>query len=238
MEKIIIILHKDFLHFSIHIAPKNLDLKHSGMIHMYKNVYNIQEKKRNKKLYALIKINIPENKPNSLVFSIADGYNTPEIKNEDSYEKELQQEMDVIITVLNKLFDEKERNFYLGYDKIMINIHNKTNNVLRNINTRTKYIKRKNIGTTFFAPIINISGHKISHKIINKTQKKFKNTIKIKKTKKSKNDEDHNNNHNNDTNVNNDTNDNNNKDINNKQNKNIPKIKISSIKKTYKISKK
>jgi hypothetical protein len=68
--------------------------------------------------------------------------------------------MDVITTVLNQLFDEDDAEHYVGnYDALHSNklnthvsqllIEPNTNNILRNMNTRTKYITRKNIGRFF-----------------------------------------------------------------------------------------
>lgn len=91
----------DFLHLSIHLYVKSLKPKNAGVIHMYKNIYKTDNmpKAIKRGFYTLISVEQPINKPNSLVFSIPDGATTPGFQ---EYDTELQQEMDVIITVLNR----------------------------------------------------------------------------------------------------------------------------------------
>ena len=81
------------------------------------------------------------------------------------YDIEIQQEMDVIITVLNRLFDETNTRFYIGNkqpnDINMENpaypVHNKTNKTLTIINTNTNKIKRNNRGLFMDPPSSNDS---------------------------------------------------------------------------------
>lgn len=163
-----------FLHLSIHLTVRYLNPKNTGIIHISKNIYKGKTIRKGDR-YALISVSIPKDKPKSLLFSIADGYNTPGIKNENSYENELQQEMDIIITVLNNIFNENNK-YYIGRDKNLIDIHNKTNNVLRNINSHTNHTKRKNIGKIYFGPITNMPNFDIENK--GKTQRKKKPNLK------------------------------------------------------------
>jgi hypothetical protein len=158
-----------FLHLSIHIAPDDLNPEKHGMLHIFKNIY--AEKDYLKNLYSLIYVNQPHNKPNSLIFSIGDGYITQGIKSKNSYEKEIQTEMDIIITVLNNIFDENNTELYIGKNKDFINIYNKTNNILRNMNRRTKYVTRKNKDKTYFPPIVDVSGTLTEYKYKKKTQR-------------------------------------------------------------------
>ena len=80
------------------------------------------------------------------------------------YDIEIQQEMDVIITVLNRLFDETNTRFYIGNkqpnDINMENpaypVHNKTNKTLTIINTNTNKIKRNNRGLFMDPPSSNL----------------------------------------------------------------------------------
>jgi hypothetical protein len=144
----------DFIHLSIHVAPKELKPTKTGLIHIYKEIYKIINTSIPKQLlYALITIKQPIDKPNSLEFSIADGYNTVGVPNAHLYDPEIQQEMNVIIAVLNKIFDENNTEYYIGNK--FYPIHNKTDIVLKNINTRTKYTVRKNIGKTLMPELIN-----------------------------------------------------------------------------------
>ena len=83
--------------------------------------------------YHLISVIIPPNKPKSLEFSIADGYDTPSnVKNTQKYDPDLQREMDAIIAVLNNLFDEKNTEFYIKdrteKEKIIEEFENKIKN--------------------------------------------------------------------------------------------------------------
>lgn len=165
-----------FLHLSIHLTVKFLEPKNTGIIHISKNVYKGKTSKKHR--YALIKVFHPENNTSSLLFSIADGYDTPGIKNENSYEDELQKEMDVIISVLNNIFNQKNYRFYIGKKKELINIHNKTDDVLRNINKRINYTQRKNRGNTYFQPAINMSNFHIKYKSKTKSQNKRKSKSK------------------------------------------------------------
>lgn len=172
----------DFIHLSIHIAPKELKPTKTGLIHIYKEIYkNINTSIPKQLLYALISVQQPTDKPNSLEFSIAYGYNTIDVPNAHLYDPEIQQEMNVIIAVLNKIFDENNKEYYIG-NKIYP-IHNKANIVLKNINTRTKYTVRKNIGKTLMPELTNTTIFNIKEKSnkIKYIKKNKRMTRKIKK---------------------------------------------------------
>ncbi len=153
----------DFIHFTIHLCLNELKPEDNGIIHFSKDIYFdvinklvISKTKLKKHIYALISVKQPDGKPNSLEFSIGYGYNTLGIPNSHIYDPEIQQEMDVIITVLNRLFDENNKEYYIGIKNgiknnikntdLLTNIHFKTNNVLNDINTHTKIVTRKNKG--------------------------------------------------------------------------------------------
>jgi hypothetical protein len=169
--------NKSFIHLSIHLPLKHLNPENSGILHFYKNVYetkiNKTKKQNENKLYTLINVIHPEDKPNSLEFSIDN--NTKLNKTVNIYNKEIQKEMDVILTVLNRLFDEDNHEYYIGYNKEMTNIHNQTNNVARIINKYKKYATRKNKGKTYFPKIKKIPSFSIKYK--RKTLKNRKNGI-------------------------------------------------------------
>lgn len=134
--------HKKYIHLSIHLSPNSLKAKDNGMIHIYKDIYKQLNKNVPRRgLYALISVKQPPHKSHSLEFSIADGYSTPNAKNASYYDPDIQKEMDVIITVLNRIFDENDSEFYIGN---ITPIHKKTNLVLNNMNTRTMIVSRKN----------------------------------------------------------------------------------------------
>jgi hypothetical protein len=63
--------------------------------------------------------------------------------------------MDVIISVLNRLFDEDDE-YYIGNNSIVYPIHNKTNLVLNNINKHTTILTRKNKGKFLYPTSISI----------------------------------------------------------------------------------
>jgi hypothetical protein len=168
----------DFLHLSIHLSPKSLDPKHKGVIHFVKNVYrikgsnNIQGSSNKKYLYSLISIIQPVNKPNSLEFSISNGYTTNGVQNLNMYDNELQQEMNVIITVLNRMFDEDNHEFYIGDQNNLFPIHKNTNTILNNINSSSNYVTLKNRGTRMYPPFNNILNDIKIYKYVKKTLKR------------------------------------------------------------------
>lgn len=143
--------NKDFIHLTIHLCLDTLNSDKHGMIHIRKNVFKnrklLSSRKFKKFGYALISVENPENKPNSLIFSIADGITTPGVKHEFICDDEIKKEMDVIITVLNRLFDENDPDYYIGNKNKLFPIHNKTNAVLNNINRHTEHFTRKNKGS-------------------------------------------------------------------------------------------
>jgi hypothetical protein len=150
----------EFIHLSIHLISNTINSDKDGLIHIYKNIYkkSISSRKRYK-LYALISVKQPVNKPNSLEFFIANGYNTPpNVRNTETYDSQIQDEMNIIVTVLNKLFDENNPEMYIGnkYNNKIYSVHNITNNVLNNINKYSKYTTRKNKGTKIFHSFNNI----------------------------------------------------------------------------------
>jgi hypothetical protein len=151
----------ELIHLSIHLAMKDISPKSSGIIHIYKDIYDKSALGGlKKKLYALISVSIPIGKPNSLEFSIADGLTTLFMPDYQTYDPQIQQEMDIIILVLNDLFDEKQPEFFIGKKESNSNInkletvHNNTNRILKSINMHNRYYTRKNKGVLLF-PYVN-----------------------------------------------------------------------------------
>jgi len=161
--------HTDFIHLSIHLSPDKLGLtiKSSGIVHIVKNIYNKHVSRKKdylaKSLYAVYQ---PQGKPNSLQFRIVERYTTPEIPEKpesvsfiNQYDEEVKQEMDVLTSVLNKMFDEDDREHYVGdYDAVhhgsqdnkkANHVEPNTNNILRSINLHSNAITRKNKGIYF-----------------------------------------------------------------------------------------
>ena len=179
--------NKELLHLSMHFYVKSLTPQESGVLHFYKNIYrktNENKSKKalrqyNKQFYALILVHQPEGKQNSLEFSVVDEYTMPgvhyiqtfdNIKTQKDMDNVLQQEMDAIIRVLNRIFDETQPEYYVGKTKTTIqntesdiinthksplDIHLKTNYVLENINKFTNHVTRKNKGSAFFPKATN-----------------------------------------------------------------------------------
>lgn len=161
-----------FIHLTIHLSPEGLGFTHksTGIAHIVKDIYKgyISGKKDYlaKSLYAVYR---PQGKYHSLQFRIVERYTTPEnpenpekpesVSIINQYDDEVKQEMDVITSVLNKLFDENDREHYVGdYDAVHfgpehaqkdIHVEPNTNNILRNINLHSNAITRKNKGVYF-----------------------------------------------------------------------------------------
>ena len=168
--------NKEFLHLTFHLSPDSFDAKHNGPIHFFKNVYRIkgtdkQQLSNKKCLYSIISIMQPVKKSNSLEFSIANGCTTNGVQNASKYDPELQQEMNVIIRVLNRMFDEDNHDFYIGNEDNLFPIHKNTNTILDNINRRSNSIPLKNKSARMYPPFNNNLNAIKSYKSVRKTQK-------------------------------------------------------------------
>jgi len=162
------------IHLTIHLVLHQLNPQNTGMIHFGKNIYN-RKNTRSKKIksYAIILVERVLGKPNSLHFSIGDGYNTPHVKNAYIYDPIIQQEMDVIITVLNRIFDEDNHEFYIGKPReSFYHIHLTTNSILENMNKHTNIITRKNKGHMMLPGFYNNTYFVINDNIYKKMSKK------------------------------------------------------------------
>jgi hypothetical protein len=136
---------KKFVHLTIHLSPNSLNPEHAGILHFLKDIYTVKHSSRKSDhYYALIKVEQPN--PTSLSFSIGYGYDTPNAKNFTTYDDELQQEMGVIITVLNRLFDSNNKYFVGNHMNYLFDIVNNTNLLLENMNQYTQIATRKNKG--------------------------------------------------------------------------------------------
>ena len=144
--------NKPILHISFHTAPDSFNKKKTGPIHIFKNIYKENKGIIKKNKYSLIRVDIPIGKPHSLEFSIVDGYNTPGI-NTNAKELMIQKEMDVIIHVINRIFDENDEYFIGDKDKL-VPINNRANNILKKINNSSN-VTRKNKGVTLYPPFTN-----------------------------------------------------------------------------------
>ena len=161
----------DFIHLTIHLSIKTLENHSAGMIHISKDIYpkgkyknrNTGKKTQKPKTpYAPIFVESPS--PHSLHFSIPVQYYTTSEVSSPKYDPEIKEEMDVIITVLNRLFNENDKHFYIGNhmnngfdpEKVYLPFNkNKINSVLTNMNRHTNIIMRKNIGQLMYPPLVN-----------------------------------------------------------------------------------
>lgn len=172
----------DFLHLSIHLCVQSLNTKSSGILHVVKNVYDIPSsllsKKELKKITHIpISIQQPAHKQHSLEFSITDGYDTPlKVQNSALYDSLVQKEMDIILTVLNSLFDEDDE-YYIGNKDKLIPIHKNTNTVLKNMNRYTQHVERKNKGMSIL-PSLNANNHSYTNYIIKNRTTTRKHSLK------------------------------------------------------------
>jgi hypothetical protein len=180
-------------------------------------MYSVLPKKPRKKIsYVRIFVTVPINKPNSLEFSLEDinfdeinsilkrynfKMNTQMYTNINDYEQEIQQEMNIIISTLNKLFDEDNTEYYIGNNHNLVPIHNKTNKILNQMNKETRHATRKNKGV-LMGPFMNNSSeislgqdskfHKVPRTLKKslytpfkfQSSQKRKTTRKVKKTNK------------------------------------------------------
>lgn len=167
--------NKPILHISFHTAPDSFRGNKSGPIHLYKNMYRENKRTTKKNRYSLIRVGTPIGKPHSLEFSIPDGYKTPGV---NTNEKQLEEEMDVIMHVINRIFDENDT-YYIGDKNKLVHIHNLSNTIQTNIN-KSPNVTRKNKGVTMYPPFTN---NKPYHQnITRKTYKISKRTTPIKLT--------------------------------------------------------
>ena len=177
----------DFIHLSIHLKPNNLNADKHGMIHFCKDIF-IQVYKKDSKLsdrkiktilskriYVPIFIYQPTDKPKSLEFYIDDTYKVTNFENADKYDNDLNREMKAILNVLNRLFNEKDTEYYIGRKKDIIDIHNRTHPMLKIMNTRKNYFVRKNSGVLLGPKSSNQEPIIIKHSI-----KKNQKTRKVK----------------------------------------------------------
>jgi hypothetical protein len=96
-------------------------------------------------------------------------------KSKGDYDADLAIEMDVILSVMNRLFDEDDNEYYIGNKDILYPIKNQTNNVLININGPNVIPKRQNTGTMLLPPLQSIL-HNMSIPRRTKTAKIRRNT--------------------------------------------------------------
>jgi hypothetical protein len=178
--------NKEFIYLNIHLIASKLNIKDGGIIHIVKEIYRskgVPGRKKNK-LYAIISVKQPDGKPNSLEFSIDKDYyktNAPNVVNSNILDEELNKEMDVIIIVLNRLFDEDNKEFYIGDKDKLHTFNNNTDKVLNNINNRSKLTTRKNKGTKTILGANTVKPDFTMNRALFNRMKKNKMTRKVRK---------------------------------------------------------
>lgn len=139
---------KKFIHFTLHLVSKTLNATNSGIIHFKKNIYHSRQYIKNPFLtYVLIKVEQPEDKLKSLHFTIAYQHIIPNNDSNSRNNAELKLYMNVILNVLNRLFDEDNMQYYIGNRNLLLKLHPKTKEILQLMNNHTTISQRKNIGT-------------------------------------------------------------------------------------------
>lgn len=138
---------KGFIHLTIHLVSKERNPEKDGILHIKKDIYTVKRSCRNKDEYcALLKVEKPNDR--SLHFTIAFDDDTSSSPLASSYDEEVNQEMDVIIAVLNKMFDADNDDYFVGNNdmRIFLPIENKTNIILSNMNNHPQIAIRKDCG--------------------------------------------------------------------------------------------
>ena len=182
--------NQKYIHLSIHFCITDLDPTKQGTVHMFKNIFDnltrntsmtkSKLRKLKHRMYALITVHQPIDKPESLEFTIENTYLTTNMPTANRNDSQLQKEMNTILIVLNRLFNEKDTEYYIGRQKNIININNNTNNILKHMNMHNKYSTRKNKGillgpkTSNQEPIIMKHSIKRNQKT-RKVQSKYRN---------------------------------------------------------------
>ena len=140
--------NKDFIHLSLHFVVKDLAPNKQGIVHLVKNTIKKKSGKHIQPPYALLEIS-PSIKPNSLTFHIAYGKNTLGVPVGSVKDKEMKDEMEAVVRMLNRLFD-KDDPYYVGKINNVQLIHLNTNTVLNNMNRETTHVRRANHGSYYF----------------------------------------------------------------------------------------
>lgn len=117
------------------------------MIHIKKDIYFVKRTCRDTDVYcALLKVEAPNDR--SLRFSIGFDDDTSTSPLSSIYNEEVNQEMDVIVAVLNKIFDADNDAYFIGNPeaRLALPIENKTNVFLSNMNAHPQVATRRNRG--------------------------------------------------------------------------------------------
>jgi hypothetical protein len=105
---------RPFLHLSIHLAPTDKEIDNHGMIHLVKDYYCVGRKVMPiGECRVRIKVTSIDDKPGSLSFELNDDI-PPPADADTSMEPIMKTEMDILMTVLNRLFNQNEPWYYVG----------------------------------------------------------------------------------------------------------------------------
>jgi hypothetical protein len=103
----------EFIHLNFHLCVRSWEDHPAGLLHISKDIY---PKNKCTKKSPCAMIFMKQDLPDSIFFSIPSQYYHTDIEY-PIYDDEIKKEMDVIITVLNRLFDEKNKRFYVGNNR-------------------------------------------------------------------------------------------------------------------------
>jgi hypothetical protein len=176
------------IHLTIHIAPTSLKRKHHGMIHIVRNVYNNPKKYGTRKNYATMRIQAFKDtaKPQSRAFKIVGNRSPPPHPNAQQYDADVTRESDILIKVLNNIFDERKTYLYANneiasrkvnhtYIPPSVPPHTHTNPIAMKINSHNQTIfSRGNQGQYHSIPAITpVIPRSRSHKTLTTTSTPF-----------------------------------------------------------------
>jgi hypothetical protein len=165
---------KEFIHLTIHLAPKKMDPTKEGVLHFVKDVYTVRHSSRNYDIHCAL-INVEQINKDTLHFSIGYGYNTPlsSISTQE-IDEELQMEMDAILHVLNRIFNASDPYYINNTINYPLIEANKTHNILLNMNQHINVTTRKNHGSYMSSQLVQPSDFNnidISNNVISRSQK-------------------------------------------------------------------
>jgi hypothetical protein len=153
--------NKNLIHLTIHLAPTRLFPYEHGMIHIVKDCYKSRRKRIFSPMVTMrIHVSTPLNKPLSKHFTLID--DTHPIyghAGDAATENRIKEESDILIGVLNKMFNQDEPFYYIGHPQgNMVNLNNQTATpafpkqpitdlILNQMNRPAVKFSRKNKGT-------------------------------------------------------------------------------------------
>lgn len=177
---------KILLHLTIHLALEVLPKDKAGMIHFDRDIYkkNGQYPIKGLDTHVVIRVNRMNQNGNSLQFSILDDYDTPTDASLQHINNMILQEMNIIIRVLNKMFNPTNRDY--SVQEIIFPMNPITDIITNQMNTLGIVAPRRNKGKRYVpeawrdqnVPTVNIGKY-------TKSNRTKKNTRSMRRVRKS-----------------------------------------------------